>query len=146
MGIIADKLRRFDIKTTTVAIIGMAVFTTVQFLITFQLVDAILRLWVLFGFFGTAAILPYAALLQKFPLGLAGRVNTGLNLLVFISAFALQWGSGVIIGLWPKTAMGNYDPEGYQAAFGVILGLQVLGLLWLVVYGKGRRAFAHPEA
>ena len=146
MGIIADKLRRFDIKTTTDAIIGMSVFTTVQFLITFQLVDAILPLWMLFGFFATAAILPYAALSQKFPLGLAGRVNTGLNLLVFTSAFALQWGSGVIIGLWPKTAMGNYDPEGYQAVFGVILGLQVLGLLWLVVYGKGRRAFAHPEA
>jgi len=146
MGIIADKLRRFDIKPTSVAITGMFVFITIQVLITYQLVDAILPLWMLFGFFATTGILPYAALSQKFPLNLAGRVNTGLNLLVFISAFAFQWGSGVIIGLWPKTAMGNYAPEGYQAAFGVILGLQVLGLLWLVIYSKGRRAFAHPEA
>jgi MFS family permease len=142
MGVIADRLSRFGIKPTTVAITGMIVFIVVQCLITFELVDMILPLWMLFGFFATTGILPYAALSQKFPLNLAGRVNTGLNLLVFISAFAAQWGSGVIIGMWPKTAEGNYDPAGYQAAFGVIMGLQVLGVIWLIVYGKGRRAYA----
>jgi predicted MFS family arabinose efflux permease len=144
MGIIADRLRRFGIKPTSVAIFGMSVFIIVQCLITFRLVDAILPLWMLFGFFATTGILPYAALSQKFSLNLAGRVNTGMNLLVFVSAFALQWGSGAIIGLWPKTPAGNYDPAGYQAAFGIIMGLQVLGMIWLLVYSKGRRAYNHP--
>ncbi|MBL6933227.1 MAG: MFS transporter, partial [Rhodospirillales bacterium] len=145
MGIIADRLSRFGIKPTSVAITGMTVFIVVQCLITFRLVDAILPLWMLFGFFATTGILPYAALSQKFPLSLAGRVNTGLNLLVFISAFAAQWGSGVIIGMWPKTAEGNYDPAGYLTAFGVIMGLQVLGLIWLLVNTNGRRAYARGE-
>ncbi len=144
-GVITDRLRRFGIKPMPVAIIGMSIFIFIQCLITFGLVEAVLPLWMLFGFFATAGILPYAALSQKFPLHLSGRVNTGLNLLVFISAFAAQWGTGVIIGMWPKTAAGSYDPAGYQAAFGAILGIQVLGLLWLVIFGKGRRAFAHPE-
>lgn len=144
-GVIADRLRRFGVRPTTLAIIGMTIFIIVQFLITFELVDTYLPIWMAFGFFATTGILPYAALSQKFPLRLAGRVNTGLNLLVFVSAFAAQWATGVIIGLWDKTAEGNYAPEGYQAAFGVILGLQVLGLLWLAVYGKGRRAYNHPE-
>lgn len=145
MGVIADRLRRFGIQPTTVAITGMTIFITIQALITFRLVDSLLPLWMAFGYFATTGILPYAALSQKFPLKLAGRVNTGLNLLVFVSAFAAQWGSGAVIGLWDKTPEGNYDPAGYQAAFGVILGLQVLGLLWLFVYGKGRRAYHHPE-
>ncbi|NQU56480.1 MAG: MFS transporter [Rhodospirillales bacterium] len=140
-GVITDHLRRFGIKPMPVAITGMSLFIIVQCLIAFRLVEAILPLWMLFGFFATAGILPYAALSQKFPLSLSGRVNTGLNLLVFVSAFAAQWGTGVIIGMWPKTAAGNYDPAGYQAAFGVILGLQVVGLLWLMVFTKGRRAF-----
>ena len=145
MGVIADRLRRFGIRPTTVAITGMTTFIIIQSLITFKLVDALVPLWMAFGYFATTGILPYAALSQKFPLKLAGRVNTGLNLLVFVSAFAAQWGSGAVIGLWDKTPEGNYDPDGYQAAFGVILGLQVLGLLWLIVFGKGRRAYNHPE-
>lgn len=145
MGIIADGLRRFGVKPISVGIFGMCVFMVFQLLITFRLIDSVLPLWMLFGFFGTTGILPYAALSQKFPLALAGRVNTGLNLLVFVTAFAAQWGSGVIIGLWPKTAAGNYDPAGYEAAFGIILGLQVLGLIWFFAYGKGRRASVSSE-
>lgn len=144
-GVITDRLRRFGINPMPVAITGMSIFIFVQFLITFGIFDAVLPLWMLFGFFATAGILPYAALSQRFPLYLSGRVNTGLNLLVFTGAFAAQWGTGVIIGLWPKTAAGSYDPAGYQAAFGVILALQVLGLLWLIVFRKGRRAFTRPR-
>ena len=144
-GVVADRLGRFGIKPTAIAITGMVLFIIVQCLITFQLTDAFLPLWMLFGFFATSGILPYAALSQKFPLKLAGRVITGVNLLVFVGAFALQWGSGVIIGQWDKTASGNYDPAGYQAAFGVIVGLQVFGVLWLLAYARGRRAYAHPD-
>jgi predicted MFS family arabinose efflux permease len=141
-GVITDRLRRFGIKPLSIAVAGISIFIIVQCLITFRLVDAALPLWMMFGFFGTTGILPYAALSQKFPLHLSGRVTTGLNLLVFVSAFATQWATGAIIGLWPKTAVGGYDPAGYQAAFGVIIGFQVLGLLWLIVFGKGRREFA----
>jgi len=90
---------------------------------------------VLFGIFGTTGIIPYAVLSQSFPIHLSGRVNTGLNLLVFICAFAAQWGIGTIISLWPGTAAGGYSPPGYQAGFAMMLGLQVTALLWFFITG-----------
>lgn len=145
MGVIADRLGRFGVKPTTIAIVGMSLFLLIQVAIAFRLSDNILLLWMAFGYFGSTGILPYAALSQKFPVHLAGRVNTGLNFLAFISAFAGQWGIGAVIGMWDKTANGGYNPDGYQAAFGLMLALQIVALAWLVVYGKGRRAFAHPD-
>jgi len=146
MGVIADRLRHMGIKPVTIAITGMCIYMAVQAAIAFRLTDAVLPLWMAFGFFGTAGILPYAALTQKFPAHLSGRVNTGLNMIVFICAFIAQWATGAIIDLWPATPSGGYAPEGYRAAFASILGVQVVALVWLVLYRKGRDAFAHPEA
>ena len=145
MGVIADRLRHMGIKPVTIAITGMSIYMAVQAAIAFRLTDAVLPLWMAFGFFGTAGILPYAALTQKFPAHLAGRVNTGLNLLVFVCAFIAQWATGAIIDLWPTTTSGGYAPEGYRAAFAGILAIQIAAMAWLVLYRKGREAFAHPE-
>jgi hypothetical protein len=91
-------------------------------------------LWMLFGLFGTSNALCYTALSQSFPAQLAGRVNAGLNLLVFFSAFGVQWGIGAVINLWPPTADGGYAPAGYQAASVAILVLQGLALAWYALY------------
>jgi hypothetical protein len=87
----------------------------------------------LFGIFGTTGIIPYAVLSQSFPLHLSGRVNTGLNLQVFIAAFSAQWGIGAIINIWPIASDGGYSPAGYQAAFATMLCLQLLSLFWFIV-------------
>ena len=71
----------------------------------------------LFGFIGTTGVIPYPALAARFPAQLAGRVSTGLNVLVFVAAFAAQWGIGAVIALFPVTADGRYSPAGYQASF-----------------------------
>ena len=89
-----------------------------------------------FGFFGTSGILTYAVLSQSFPAHLAGRVNTALNLLVFIIAFIAQWGMGVIINFWPIDPSGGYAPAGYSAAFGVLLVLQALAIVWYGISGS----------
>jgi hypothetical protein len=91
-----------------------------------------LPLWVLFGFFGASGVLTYAILSQSFPSALAGRVNTALNLLVFVAAFAGQWGMGAIINGWPLDG-GGYADSGYRWAFGLALALQVLTWVWLLV-------------
>ncbi len=107
LGTAAERLSRRGIPTMAVAAIGMGIFMGVLLPIVFQFKQWPALLWILFGFFGTAAILPYAALSQSFPLHLSGRVNTALNLLVFVVAFAAQWGIGAIIGRWPTTAAGG---------------------------------------
>jgi len=91
--------------------------------------------WMLFGFFGTSGILCYAHLSQQFPARLAGRVNTGLNLMVFVVAFTAQWGIGAVIDLWPSTPTG-YAIPGYQAGFGLMLTLQILALGWFFLSGR----------
>ncbi len=73
---------------------------------------------------------------QSFPPKLAGRVITGLNLLVFSAAFLVQWGIGAVIDLWPVSESGGYAPIAYQAAFGVILAFQVVTFIWYAVFPK----------
>jgi len=134
-GMLADRLhRKYNVRPMNVAIIGMTGFMIIQIFIATQWVaehpTLILITWMAFGFFATSGILPYAALSQAFPKALAGRVNTGLNLLVFVLAFIGQWVIGLIIDLWPQTATGGYAAQGYQAAFYLLLGLQILALVW----------------
>ncbi len=132
LGAAADRLRRLGIKPIVIAVAGMTAFMITQGLLTLEVTSWSRTLWVLFGIFGTTGIIPYAVLSQSFPLHLSGRVNTGVNLLVFIAAFSAQWGIGEIINLWPGTAAGGYAPAGYQAGFAMMLCLQVIALLWFV--------------
>ena len=141
-GIIADRLRHWGVKPVSIAIGGMGLFMCLQAVIAIGLTDNILVVWMAFGFFGTTGILPYAVLSQKFPVNLAGRVNTGLNLLAFVGAFSAQWMIGVIIEQWPLMADGRYHPDGYQAAFLTLLAVQVATMAWLVIDRKGHKAFS----
>jgi predicted MFS family arabinose efflux permease len=139
-GLLAERLTRRGIRPMTVAACGMAAFMAVQLLLTLQLTALTALLWLLFGFCGTASILPYAVLSQSFPQQLAGRANTGLNVLVFVAAFAAQWAIGALIGLWPQDHAGGYHSGGYRAGFGMVLGLQVVAALWYFASGAlGKR-------
>ena len=131
-GALAERLSKKGIVPMTVAAWGMFFFLIIQALIVGKIVSLTLPLWLLFGFFGTACILPYAALSQSFSRHLAGRVNTGLNLLVFVAAFSAQWAIGLSINLWPQSAPGNYHPSGYSSSFGLIALLQLAGWLWYI--------------
>ena len=132
MGAAAERLSRLGIKPIVIAVAGITAFMITQGLLTLEVTSWSRTLWVLFGIFGTTGIIPYAVLSQSFPLHLSGRVNTGVNLLVFIAAFSAQWGIGAIINLWPDTAAGGYAPAGYQAGFAIMLCFQVISLLWFI--------------
>ena len=132
LGAAAERLSRRGIPPLVVAAAGMATFMAVLLIIVLQLKIWAVPLWMLFGFFGTSGILPYAVLSQSFPARLAGRANTALNLLVFIAAFTAQWGIGSVIELWPPNATGGYAPPGYRAAFGIMLAFQGLTFLWFL--------------
>ena len=90
-------------------------------------------IWICFGFFGTSGIIAYASLSQSFPNHLSGRVTTGVNLLVFLVAFAGQWAIGAIVELWPIGADGRYAMAGYQTGFAAMLSAQVLCLAWFFI-------------
>ena len=135
-GTVARRLGGSGVPTMTVAVAGMGSFIGVLLLLVGQMKTFAVLLWLLFGFFGTSSILCYAALSQAFPAHLAGRVNTALNLLVFIAAFTAQWGTGGIIEYWTMSTAGGYNPEGYRIAFGVMLCLQVAAWGWYGAAGR----------
>lgn len=135
LGQLAYRLTRWGIPPIAVAAAGMALFMLIQLAVLCGFGWPVV--WVLFGFFGTSGVLNYAILSQAFPPDLAGRVNTALNLLVFVLAFAAQWGMGVMINRWP-VAGGGYAASGYQLAFGLALVLQLISWLWLLA-GRPRQ-------
>ena len=137
-GVVSERLQKlYFVKPMHIALAGMLGFMAIQLVLILQLTNFALPAWLAFAFFGSAGILPYAALSQSFPQHLAGRVNTGLNLLVFVLAFAGQWLTGIIIDIYPPGADDGYSPTGYSMAFAILLSLQVAAFIWYIIYQKG---------
>jgi sugar phosphate permease len=133
LGFVTETLARKGIPVLYTAVSGMAVFIGVLGTMAFGAPVPPQVMMGLFGFFGTAGILSYTALTLSFPTRLSGRVTTGINLLVFLGGFALQWAMGAVINQWDSPVSGRYDLAGYKAAFLMVLGLQVLGLAWFFI-------------
>jgi predicted MFS family arabinose efflux permease len=136
LGALAARLSDQETKVFMVPVAGMTCFMVVLAVLIIGGVLPPWLMWMLFGFFGTAGIVTYAELSRQFPSNLAGRVNTALNVLVFVAAFAGQWGIGAIVNLWTPSGQGIFPAAAYRAGFGVMLALQVLTLLWFFLSGK----------
>ncbi len=108
------------------------VFALVQLSIIFEIDVGAAWPWFLFGLVANATIFCYPMIAGHFPLEFTGRANTAVNLTAFAGAFSAQYAIGWITDLYPRNAQGNYVPEAYQAAFGVILALQIAGFLWFL--------------
>jgi predicted MFS family arabinose efflux permease len=99
-------------------------------LLTLNVTTGAVLLWAGFVFCGTSATLAHSIATRRYPRDMAGRVNTALNTFTFLGIFLGQWGTGVILSLWPPTASG-YDPRGYSYALGALWLVQLVGLAWL---------------
>ncbi|HSO18940.1 MAG TPA: MFS transporter [Desulfosarcina sp.] len=143
LGALAGRLGRSGLGVLSTAVTGMSLFMAVQLLLLIVPGTWSRWIWLPFGFFGTSGIIAYAALSQQFALELSGRVTTAVNLLVFVAAFTGQWAIGAIIGLWPVGPDGTYALAGYRMGFAVMLGLQVLALVW---FGAAGRMIRHAKA
>ena len=136
VGLIAERAAKIGLRPIGIALFFIGCSMVVQTLIVFEAPVPASVLWALYALVGTSGIVVYAGLSQVFPSNLAGRVNTSVNLLVFVGSFAFQWGTGAIIDLWPLSETGGYAPQAYQAGFGVVLGVQVLAALWLLLFRR----------
>ena len=87
-------------------------------------------LWFALGLVFSVGNLAYALLQRHYAAALAGRVNTALNLTVFVGAFCIQWGFGSAVDI--LQAAGHAPRVAYQITFGGLLALQVLSWLWFL--------------
>jgi MFS family permease len=127
-GITADRLARRGVPTLAVAVGGVFLTLGVESAMALGVPLPPTLGFAAFFFFAMFATLCFAALASSFPRELGGRVNTALNLTVFVVAFALQWAIGA--------ALARLGPEiGTAAAHRLILGALVVGQLLLLALG-----------
>lgn len=81
--------------------------------------------WFLFGAAASTGAQIYSLLASRYPLRLSGRVMTSINLIVFVGAFLVQWGYGVLVDMG-MARVGVADA--YRLAAGAVAGLQLLAL------------------
>ena len=134
-GMLTEWAARRGIKALDVAAFGIAAFVLVQAAIVFNHRPSFQLLAVLFTLIGTITGIEYAIVAQSMPPSLTGRAATCLNLLIFVGAFLVQAGFGQVLGLWRPNALQQYPAIAYQTAFGLLVLLQLPGL---VVYALSR--------
>jgi MFS family permease len=88
-------------------------------------------LWIALAGFVSLGLLVSTFVSLSFPPSLAGRANSAYNLMLFIGAFVVQWGIGVLIDMFQRT--GASPANAMRAAFGVSLVLQIASLAAFVV-------------
>jgi predicted MFS family arabinose efflux permease len=129
-GWIADRAQRHGMTIELVVGCSFLVFAGSQILVMLEAPLPPVLPWLLFGFAGQAGNLGYATLAAHFGIGTAGRAQTTANLLLFATAWALQWGIGGVLDLFPGQTDGTVDPAGYRWAFGMALVIQLLAVFW----------------
>ena len=88
-------------------------------------------LWPLLGLSFSLVNIAYSQLTAAFPVALSGRVNTALNLMVFVGAFGLQWGIGAAVDAFAAGGMARADA--FRATFAALLTVQVLAFGWFLM-------------
>jgi predicted MFS family arabinose efflux permease len=129
-GWIADRAQRRGLTIELVVGVSFLVFALSQFLVIVHAPVPAALPWFLFGFAGQAGNLGYATLAAHFGIGAAGRAQSTANLLLFAAAWALQWGIGAVLDRFRAAGDGAVEPAGYHWAFGLVLALQIVAVLW----------------
>ena len=141
-GRIADGMTRSGRSTLPLLAGGVAVASLCLALLAAGVRLGELVLWSLFFGCTTSVVLSYALFSRRYPAEMVGRVNTALNVSVFIGMFSGQWSVGLVLNQWPQTAVG-YAPEAYAWALGGLWLMQAAGLAWL---WSGRQLFQNSSA
>lgn len=130
-GAIADRLLRSGLAPHRIFVVFVAAYLAVQTAIALAPGPGSEVLWIAYSMTGTGMVISFSLLTPSFPPAYAGRVNTALNLMVFVSAFAMQVGIGAVVTLFaggdPALA-----PLGHRASFVGLLAVQAACFIWLL--------------
>lgn len=133
VGLITERAGRRGVRSLDLAVAGIALFLLVQAAIVFGHKPSMRVLAVLFTLVGTITGIEYTIVAQSVPRELTGRASTCLNLLIFVGAFIVQGGFGLIVGLWQHDAAGHYPTIAYRVGFSVLILLQLPGVILYLI-------------
>ena len=98
----------------------------------------VLALFLAMAVFGAGGSVGYVVVNQMFPPELTGRVSTAVNTVALGGAFLVQAAIGWILDLWPRTASGGWDPDGYSWALGLTAVLQAVAAVVMATAPRRR--------
>lgn len=113
--------------------IGLAGAVIVQALMVFYVTSWSWILWVPFAILVTVTTLAQMHVSLAFPPQQAGRANSAFNLTLFIGAFSIQWGIGLLIDLFMMQGWSQSDAMRLSWGLYVLLQLAVL-----IIFVKSR--------
>lgn len=126
LGMIGVRLARRGIQPLQLLQVGYAGILLVELVILLGWGPSLPR-WFLFGMLSAVNSQSYLAAAGSFSPQMFGRVSTSLNLLIFLGAFAVQWGIGLLLDM--LRAAGWEMTPALQMTFGILLVVQVLSYL-----------------
>ena len=118
--------QRSGLPVMRVVAIGLSMAVLVQGLMVLLPYPHSWWLWLLFAVMITVTTLAQTHVSLAFPASLVGRANSAFNLTLFIGAFSVQWGIGVLVDGF--VALGWGSAEAMRMAIGCYLLLQVVAL------------------
>lgn len=117
MGFLSDKVFR---SRKWVIIAGLSIFMMILILLTKTdsntSIKMLYMLFFIYGFFGSAGIIGYSHIKERFPLSQAGTVMSWINFFAIFGAAIFQHIMGMVLDVYGKTA-GKYPIEAYKATF-----------------------------
>ena len=134
IGLPATGLARRGIKPLMLLAAGLGLSLLTLALIVTQAVEHTYLLWIAYGSFSSFGTLAYSQAAAGFAVALSGRANTAFNLMVFVGAFGVQWGLGLLIDL--LQAQGQTAAMAHRNALLALLGAQLAAYLWFLLAGR----------
>lgn len=116
--------------------LGLAGAVLIQALMVFYTTSWSWILWVPFAILVTVTTLAQMQVSLAFPPQQAGRANSAFNLTLFIGAFSIQWGIGLLIDLFMMQGWSQSDAM--RLTWGLYVVLQ---FIVLIVFIKNRAEF-----
>ncbi|WP_417517082.1 MFS transporter [Minwuia sp.] len=132
-GVTADILTRFGVPLHAIMAGGVSILLFSQIAIATGMDLQGHWPWILLGLSSNMSALAFPWLCGQFPLNLAGRVNSALNVFVFLGVFVIASTLGWIIKQFPETAIGGYAPEGYETGLLIIIAIELAAFLWFLI-------------
>jgi MFS family permease len=141
-GSAASRTNAVGLSPFVIPIVSLAGMVVLQIALMLQPSQpwVVLALWLALAVFGAAGPVGYIVLCQMFPPEQTGRVSTAVNTLTLGSAFLVQAAIGWILDLWPRTALGGWNPDGYSWALALTAAIQTLAVVAMATAQQRRRA------
>jgi len=138
-GVVSDRLSRMVVYK-----VGLSISLVMLVLIAARVQTGLAAILALYAFSGISSALCYAILTPLFPPEVTGRMSTASNMLMFGLSFALQWGIGAVLKLYPVVD-GHYSPTGYTVAFATLAAAQLAAISWLLPMKSGSGSHLRRE-